>query len=272
MKKELKNNLEKRISTIGVIGLGYVGLPILLRYHEVGFKAFGFDIDSKKIKSLNEKILLKDISVKKISQALESGLFATTNFEHVKNVDVIIICVPTPLNDDNTPNLNYIKKTLNQIKPHLKNGQILVLESTTYPGTTEELIVPFIKKCQFKIGKNFFIGYSPERLDPGNKNFTFKNIPKVTSGYTPDCLDLINSLYVQVVENIVPVSSLRAAEMTKMLENIQRSVNIGLMNEMKIVAEKMEIDLLRLLTLQLQNHLDLFLITQDPVWVGIVYQ
>jgi len=244
LKNKLKIKINNRTSTVGVIGLGYVGLPIILRFSELGFKTIGFDIDRKKIASLNSfESYIKHISNEEISSALNKGLLATSNFEELKKVDIVIICVPTPLKRDNTPNLSFIEKTLSQMEPHIKPNQLLILESTTYPGTTEELIIPFIGQCGYKIGEDYFVGYSPERLDPGNLEFDFKNIPKVISGYSKDCLELMNALYSQVVIKTVSVSSLRVAEMTKMLENIQRSVNIGLMNELKIVADKMNIDL-----------------------------
>lgn len=244
MKNKLKLKINNRTSTVGIIGLGYVGLPIILRFSELGFKVIGFDIDRKKIDSLQSaKSYIKHISNKEISHALENGLLPTSNFDELKKVDVIIICVPTPLKNNNTPNLSFIEKTLLKIEPHIKSNQLLVLESTTYPGTTEELIIPFIDQCGFKTGEDYFVGYSPERLDPGNLEFDFKNIPKVISGYSKNCLEMMNVLYSQVVIKTVPVSSLRVAEMTKMLENIQRSVNIGLMNELKLVADKMNIDI-----------------------------
>jgi len=183
-----------------------------------------------------------------------NGFTATTDFSEISNVDVIIICVPTPLGVHNEPDLSYIHGTLENIKPYLKENQLLVLESTTYPGTTEEILVPFIESIPdssltthhsslFTIGENFFIGYSPEREDPGNKNFTTKTIPKVVSGVTENCLDLTEMLYDQIVDQTVPVSSPKVAEMTKIMENIHRAVNIGLVNELKMVADKMDIDI-----------------------------
>ena len=244
MKNKLETKINNRTSTVGVIGLGYVGLPIVLRFSELGFNVIGFDVDKEKIFNLEiAKSYIRHISNEEISGALKNGFVATSNFNELIKVDVIIICVPTPLNKDNTPNLDFIEKTLLKIEPHIKPNQLLILESTTYPGTTDELIIPFIDSCGFKIGEDYFVGYSPERLDPGNLEFDFKNIPKVISGYSKKCLKLMKALYGQVVIKTVSVSSLRVAEMTKMLENIQRSVNIGLMNELKIVADKMNIDL-----------------------------
>ena len=174
---------------------------------------------------------------------VNDGFKATLDFSKIAEVDVIIICVPTPLGIHNEPDLSYIHSTLENIKPHYKENQLLILESTTYPGTTEEEIVPVIENAGFSIGENFFIGYSPEREDPGNKNFTTQTIPKIVSGVTENCLGLTKTLYDQIVDQTVPVSSTRVAEMTKILENIHRAVNIGLVNELKMVTDKMDIDI-----------------------------
>ena len=244
MNNNIKVNLSSHSSKIGIIGLGYVGLPVVLRFAEEGFTSIGFDIDIEKVNSLNKgESYIKYISDGQIANARKNKFLATSDFSKVHDLDVIIICVPTPLDTKKNPDLGYIKKTINQIIPYIKINQILVLESTTYPGTTEELIYPLIKNCGFDIGKNFFIGYSPERVDPSNKEYNIKTIPKVVSGYTNNCLELIKTLYQQIVDKIVPVSSVRIAEMTKMLENIQRAVNIALVNELKMVADKMNIDI-----------------------------
>lgn len=251
----LKSNIKNHQSIIAVIGLGYVGLPLVIRFSEEGFKTIGFDIDEDKVKKLNAgETYIKHIPEEKIAAVVKNGFKATSDFSQISNVDAIIICVPTPLGIHNEPDLSYIKNTLGAIKPYLKENQLLVLESTTYPGTTEEEIVPVIESIQndspdtnhqsrFTIGKNFFVGYSPEREDPGNKNYTTKTIPKVVSGYTKNCLELTKTLYDQIVDQTVPVSSPRVAEMTKILENIHRAVNIGLVNELKMVADKMDIDI-----------------------------
>ena len=244
----LFNKILKKVksndSTIGIIGLGYVGLPLLLRFSEEGFKTFGFDIDYNKVKMLNSGLsYIKHILPDNIKSAIKSGFEATSDFSQIQNVDCILICVPTPLGVHNEPNLEYIHETIDSIKPFLKEGQLLVLESTTYPGTTDEEILPVIKEEKFTVGKNFFVGYSPEREDPGNKSFNTKTIPKVVSGSTGNCLKITDALYSQIVDKTVPVSSTRAAEMTKILENIHRAVNIGLVNELKMVTEKMNIDI-----------------------------
>ncbi|MCH7764887.1 MAG: UDP-N-acetyl-D-glucosamine dehydrogenase, partial [Candidatus Marinimicrobia bacterium] len=243
----LKLNIQNRDACIAVIGLGYVGLPLVIRFSEEGFKTIGFDIDEDKVKKLNAgETYIKHIPEEKIAAVVKNGFKATSDFSQISNVDAIIICVPTPLGIHNEPDLSYIKNTLSSIKPYLKESQLLVLESTTYPGTTEEEIIPFIQTIKnssllptrrkgrqakssienqkFTIGVNFYVGYSPEREDPGNKNYTTKTIPKVVSGYTKNCLELTKTLYDQIVDQTVPVSSPRVAEMTKILENIHRAV------------------------------------------------
>lgn len=245
MKNQSLNLLiNKNNAKIGVIGLGYVGMPLVIRFSEVGFDTFGFDIDKKKVDMLNNgRSYIDHISKKSIENLSSSGFKATTDFSYISKVDVIIICVPTPLGVHREPDLSYIKSTLTSISPYLKINQLLILESTTYPGTTEDEVAPVINQKNLEIGKNFYLGYSPEREDPGNKDFSTKTIPKIISGYTNNCLKLISKLYSKIVDKVVPVSSTRVAEMTKILENIHRAVNIGLVNELKMVAHKMDIDI-----------------------------
>ena len=241
---KIKLSIVNRNATIGIIGLGYVGLPLAIRFAEVGFKVIGFDIDDSKVKMLNNgKSYIKHINEGDISGMGEQGFIATTDFEKISHVGAILICVPTPLGIHNEPDLSYVKNTLDLIKNHLRDHQLLILESTTYPGTTAEEIVPFIERQGFKMGENFYIGYSPEREDPGNKNFSVQSIPKVVSGHTKNCLEVTTVLYDQIVDTTVSVSSTQVAEMTKILENIHRAVNIGLVNELKMVADKMNIDI-----------------------------
>jgi UDP-N-acetyl-D-glucosamine dehydrogenase len=239
--------IEDRNSIIGIIGLGYVGLPLLIRFSEEGFNSIGFDVDRQKIEMLNNgKSYIKHISSTKIKKNKSNNFHATSNFSEINKVDIIIICVPTPLGMHNEPDLTYIKKTIDSIKIFLKAGQVLILESTTYPGTTVEEIVPEIKSTdsfECIIGKNFFVGYSPEREDPGNKDFSTKSIPKVVSGISKNCLKVVSLIYSKIVDKTVPVSSTQVAEMTKIFENIHRAVNIGLVNELKVVADKMSIDI-----------------------------
>ena len=252
---KLYREIKYHQSTIGIIGLGYVGLPLAIRFSEEGFKTIGFDINKEKVNMLNSgKSYINHIKEDSIASMINNGFTATPDFSKIAHVDAIIICVPTPLGIHNEPDLSYIHGTLKNIKPHLRENQLLILESTTYPGTTEEILVPFIENLhhtssiiphpsKFFLGENFFIGYSPEREDPGNKNYTTQTIPKVVSGYTKNCLKLTKTVYDQIVDQTVPVSSPRVAEMTKIMENIHRAVNIGLVNELKIVANKMDIDI-----------------------------
>ena len=240
---------------IGIIGLGYVGLPLAIRFSEEGFKTIGLDIDTEKIDKLNRgESYIRHIDLEKIINTVKNGFTATNKFNEIANIDVILICVPTPLGPHNEPDLSFIHDTLDTIRPYLRENQLLILESTTYPGTTAEEIVPFVESIttesqvpnldsRFVIGENFFIGYSPEREDPGNKHYSTRTIPKVVSGFTPNCLEITQTLYDQVVDTTVPVSSPRVAEMTKILENIHRAVNIGLVNELKMVSDKMDIDI-----------------------------
>ncbi len=248
MYKDIINSIKSKKSTIGVIGLGYVGLPLCLRLVEQKFNVIGFDIDQSKIDSLlKTRSYIDHIPSAKIKSIITNGFSPTTDFSNISKIDIIVICVPTPLGKHNEPNLNYIFNTIQEIGPYLKNNQLIILESTTYPGTTEEEVLPLIEasgnKKQFKAGKNIFIGYSPEREDPGNKKFSTKTIPKVVSGYSEKCLEITKAFYDEIVDETVPVSSLKVAEMTKIMENIHRAVNIGLVNELKLVCDKMEIDI-----------------------------
>jgi UDP-N-acetyl-D-glucosamine dehydrogenase len=235
----------KKEVTIGIIGLGYVGLPLVLRFCEEGFKVLGFDVDSKKVALLKRGTsYLKSISSSCIAQFIKKGLLdVTDDFSRLKKPDCILVCVPTPLTEKKEPDLQYIEKTTDSIRSHLRKGQLIVLESTTYPGTTEELILPKLESTGLKIGKDFFLGYSPEREDPGNKRFTTHEIPKVVAGVTPSCKKMVTTLYSQVIQKVVLVSSPRVAELTKLLENIYRGVNIALVNELKMLADRMGIDI-----------------------------
>ena len=228
---------------IGIVGLGYVGLPLLLRYTQVGFRVIGFDIDDFKVNSLNAgKSYIEHIAADKI-QAAQSLFDATTDFSRIGECDAIILCVPTPLNQYREPDISYVIDTTDAVKPYLRAGQLLSLESTTYPGTTEEELLPRVEESGLKVGEDFFLVYSPEREDPGNPNFETRTIPKVVGGHTDKCLQVGIALYGVAIDQVVPVSSTKAAEMTKLLENIHRAVNIGLANEMKIVADKMGVDI-----------------------------
>jgi UDP-N-acetyl-D-glucosamine dehydrogenase len=244
MKALLLKKLADRTATIGIVGLGYTGLPLVLRYCEVGYKVVGFDINQRKVDSLQEgRSYIEHISSGAINSAIAAGFQPTTDFSRVLQADALILCVPTPLNKYREPDLSFILDTTDSLLPYLRPGQVVSLESTTYPGTTSEELLPRIESKGLKVGSDAFLVYSPEREDPGNPNFTTRSIPKVCGGYTQDCLEVGIALYGQVIDKVVPVSSLRAAELTKLLENIHRAVNIGLVNEMKIVADKMDIDI-----------------------------
>jgi UDP-N-acetyl-D-glucosamine dehydrogenase len=242
---QLLQKILRKKALVSVIGMGYVGLPLVLRFCEEGFRILGFDVDSKKVIQLKRgKSYLKSIRPSRISQFVQSGrLDVTDDFSRLVEPDCILICVPTPLTEKMEPDLQYIQKTTEAIHDRLRKGQLIILESTTYPGTTEELILPQLESTGLKIGKDFFLAYSPEREDPGNKQFTTSQIPKVVSGVTPACQNAAASLYRQIIQKVVPVSSPRAAELTKLLENIYRSVNIALVNELKMLADRMGIDI-----------------------------
>ena len=244
MSAMLLEKLNNKSATIGIVGLGYVGLPLMLRYTEVGYKVLGLDIDPSKVEMLSQgKSYIEHISASVISDAVAKGFEATTDFSRSSEADALIICVPTPLNKYREPDLSFVTSTTDSLVPYLRSGQIVSLESTTYPGTTDEELKPRVESTGLVVGKDIFLVYSPEREDPGNPNFHTRTIPKVCGGYTSSCQQAGLALYGQVIDTVVPVSSTRVAEMTKLLENIHRAVNIGLVNEMKIVADKMGIDI-----------------------------
>lgn len=229
---------------VGIVGLGYVGLPLMLRYNAIGFRVLGIDIDAGKVEKLNAgQSYIEHIAAAHIAKARANGFEATTDFSRVSECDALVLCVPTPLNKYREPDMSFVIDTTNAIKPYLRAGQVVSLESTTYPGTTEEELLPRVQEGGLKVGEDIFLVYSPEREDPGNPNFETRTIPKVIGGHTPSCLQVGIALYEQAIDRVVPVSSTKAAEMTKLLENIHRAVNIGLVNEMKIVADRMDIDI-----------------------------
>ncbi|MCB1231168.1 MAG: nucleotide sugar dehydrogenase [Verrucomicrobiae bacterium] len=230
---------------VAVIGMGYVGLPVALGLVESGIKAIGLDIDPDKVKSLRAgQSYIKHIPSGQIASAIENEtLVASTDFSLVSQCHAIVICVPTPLTRHREPDLSYVVDTIDSILPFLKSGQTVSLESTTYPGTTEEILRPKIESAGFTVGENLFLVYSPEREDPGNKQFSRRAIPKVVGGSTPECLREGLALYGQICDQCVPVSSTQVAEFSKLLENIHRAVNIGLVNEMKMVADRMGVDI-----------------------------
>jgi UDP-N-acetyl-D-glucosamine dehydrogenase len=244
MKAQLLKRIQTKKAVVGIVGLGYVGLPLMLRFSEVGYRVLGFDIDKSKVDALNAgRSYIEHIDAGHIARARKAGFEATSDFSRARDADALILCVPTPLNKYREPDLSFIIDTTESLVPHVRKGQVVSLESTTYPGTTDEELKPRIEARGFTVGKDVFVVFSPEREDPGNPDFTTRTIPKVCGGVTPACQEIGVALYGSVIDKVVPVSSTRAAEMTKLLENIHRAVNIGLVNEMKIVADRMGIDI-----------------------------
>jgi len=240
----LGKKIKDKKAHVGIIGLGYVGLPLLKTFLAGGFRVMGFDIDTKKVRMLNQgKSYIKHVKTGELKKYLKDKKFqATVDFNDLAKVDVIIICVPTPLDAHKNPDLSFVLNTTDVIAQKLRKGQLVILESTTYPGTTEEEMLPILEKKGFKVGKDFHLAYSPERENPGDKEYTTAKIPKVVGGVTPSCRKLTQALYDQIVVKTIPVSSPRVAEATKLLENIFRSINIALVNELKMIFELMDID------------------------------
>lgn len=242
---DLEKKIKKREARIGIIGLGYVGLPLVKTFLNKGFKVIGFDTDDRKVALLNQgKSYIKHVTGKDLKPFLLKKIFqATKDFRTLANVDVIIICVPTPLDAHKNPDLSFVLKTTRVISENLRKGQLIVLESTTYPGTTEEEMLPILEEGGREVGRDFHLAYSPERENPGDKVYTTSKIPKIVGGVTPSCKRITKALYDQIVVKTIPVSSPRVAEASKLLENIFRSVNIALVNEMKMIFERMDIDI-----------------------------
>ncbi len=251
---QLKSKIKQRQAQVGIIGLGYVGLPLALLYSEQKFQVTGFDIDQRKVDTLAKGgSYIYRITPEEIQAAKSQGFSATANYSQISAMDAIIICVPTPLNEYHEPDLSFITNTTHAIAPHLRPGQLVVLESTTYPGTTEEVMVPILEKENkggFKAardgapsGKEFLVAFSPEREDPGNTTVARRDIPKVVGGLNPQAADIAGALYGAIFSRTVQVSSPAAAEMTKLLENIYRCVNIALVNELKLLCLRMGIDI-----------------------------
>ena len=241
---DLLAKIENNQAVVGVVGLGYVGLPLLMEFVEQGFKTLGFDIDEKKVEKLNAgKSYIKHIDEKRVKAVRESNLFeATADFARIKEADCILICVPTPLTKHREPDLSYITGTGEILSKNIRKGQFIVLESSTFPGTTEEVLKPILEKSGLKDGSDFWIAFSPEREDPNNPKYNTRTIPKVVGANNEYARQLATALYGKVIVKTVPVSSSQAAEATKLLENIFRSVNIALVNEMKMILDRMGID------------------------------
>jgi UDP-N-acetyl-D-glucosamine dehydrogenase len=243
MLETLLSKIESKAAKVGVVGLGYVGLPLLLEFVERGFPALGFDIDQEKVDKLAAgQSYIKHIGSDRIAQGVKHGLAGTADFDRLKECDAVLMCVPTPLTDHREPDLTFVEQTSEAVAKRLRSGQLIVLESTTYPGTTRDVVKPILEKGGLVAGKDFLLAYSPEREDPGNPNFTTATIPKVVGGYSPSCQKAAVALYGKLVTKAVPVSSCEAAEASKILENTFRAVNIALVNELKMVFSRMDID------------------------------
>ncbi len=244
MKKDILSKIEERKITISVVGLGYVGLPLAIEFARSGIKVFGYDVDDKKVEQINKGIsYVKDVSTDELRPLVEKGLISATNDSSIlSQVNGIIVAVPTPLSKTKDPDLSYVIKAAHDVKSNLKKGHIVSFESTTYPGTTDEIILPLLEETGLVVGKDFFLAFSPERIDPGNKKYTVKNTPKLVGGVEPASTEVVSKLYTIALENVVPVSSSRVAEAAKLLENTFRSINIGLANEMAIMCNILGID------------------------------
>ncbi|NLC55698.1 MAG: nucleotide sugar dehydrogenase [Armatimonadetes bacterium] len=240
-----KERIIARDLTVGIVGMGYVGLPLVLRFGGVGFRVLGFDVDPAKVDRLNAgSSYIQHVPTERVADMVSTGLFAaTSDLQRLEEPDAIIICVPTPLTRHREPNLRYVEATADAVARALRPGQLVCLESTTYPGTTEEVVLPRLASGGLQVGDDFYLAYSPEREDPGNPSFHTAIIPKVVGGMTPACLEVACTLYSQAIERVVPVSSTGVAEATKLLENIYRSVNIALVNELKVAFDRMGIDI-----------------------------
>jgi UDP-N-acetyl-D-glucosamine dehydrogenase len=245
MAKDWKQLIKTKKVVVGILGLGYVGLPLAREFATSSIRVLGFDTDANKVDVLNKgRSIIKNVPHEQVGTLVNSGLLsATCDMSRIKEVDAVLICVPTPLNEYREPDMQYINNSCEIISQYLQPGQFICLESTTYPGTTRELMLPILENSGLRAGKDFYLGYSPEREDPGNKTFTTRTIPKVISGLTPQCRDIAERLYAQAVDTLVPVSSLEVAEATKIMENIYRCINIAMVNELKIVFDRMGIDI-----------------------------
>lgn len=242
-KKKLINKIKEHNIKIGIVGLGYVGLPLAHAFSTKNLEVIGFDQDEKKIKLLRSgNSYISYFSKKKIRDIVNKKFTCYNSFEKISDVDIIILCLPTPLTKQKTPDMSFIKKSMREIKKYLKPGQLLSLESTTYPGTCREVLLPFLDK-RFLIGSNFFLTYSPEREDPGNKKYSISNLPKILGGITTNCADIGSKLYSLLNIKVIKVKSIEIAEFTKLLENIYRSVNIGLVNELKYITAKLNVNI-----------------------------
>jgi UDP-N-acetyl-D-glucosamine dehydrogenase len=244
--QELSARIKDGKAIVGVVGLGYVGLPLVLTFTQKGFKAIGFDVDEKKIVALRKgESYIRHIPAERTKELLDTSKFeCETSFERIGECDAVLLCVPTPLSTNREPDMRFVEATSKSVGKYLRKGQVVVLESTTYPGTTDDLVLKILEEeSGLKAGQDFFLGYSPEREDPGNADFTTSTIPKVVSAMSPEGREVVTALYDAAFEQVVPVTTTRVAEMTKLFENIFRSVNIALVNELKVLGQRMDIDI-----------------------------
>jgi UDP-N-acetyl-D-glucosamine dehydrogenase len=241
---DLRDLIKTKRLKLGVIGLGYVGLPLALEFAARGFRVTGFDVDASKVRALNRgRSYIPDVSSEAVREFVKKRrLAASARFDGLAACDAVVICVPTPLRKTKDPDISYIIAAVKEIKQRLRRGQLVVLESTTYPGTTREVVLPMLEETGLKCGKDFWLAFSPERIDPGNKHYGLRNTPKVVGGVTPECAALTRTLYGAIIQRIVPVSSTECAEMVKLLENTFRAVNIGLVNEVAMMCRRLKLD------------------------------
>jgi UDP-N-acetyl-D-glucosamine dehydrogenase len=241
---ELADRIDSREARIGVIGLGYVGLPLAVEFAKVGFDVTGFDIDPNKIDAIEKgDSYIEDVPNSDLNEVKAAGrLHATADFGELTRLDIINICVPTPLTRTKDPDVSHMARAVEEIRRRLRTGQLIILGSTTYPGTTQELFVPMLEESGLEVGEDFSLAFAPERIDPGNKLFTVRNVPKVVGGQTPLCTDLASKVFNTIFDEIVPVSSTQSAEMVKLLENTFRAINIGLANEIALMCQRLDLD------------------------------
>jgi UDP-N-acetyl-D-glucosamine dehydrogenase len=245
IKEKILEKIANRTAVVGVVGLGYVGLPLAVEFAQVGFKVIGIDYDQRKVDALNSGVsYIPDVPTDHVAELVKQGrLFATTDYAALREADSVSICVPTPLRKSRDPDMSYVIASADEVVKHAHPGFLIVLESTTYPGTTDEILLPRLKAGGFEMGTDVFLAFSPERIDPGNKHYQVHNTPKVVGGCTPHCNDVVYALYSTAIEKVITVSSMQAAEMVKLLENTFRAVNIGLVNEMAIMCDKLGVNI-----------------------------
>lgn len=242
--QELGDRIDRREARIGVVGLGYVGLPLVVEFAKAGYRTTGFELDDEKVRQLTAgRSYIEDVPAGDVKKFRDSGhLSATTDFAELAEMDVINVCVPTPLTKTKDPDMSFIVHAVEDIKKHLRPGQLVILGSTTYPGTTHELFVPILEQSGLQVGTDFSVAFAPERIDPANKTFKVKNVPKVVGGETPLCTDLSVKVFQKIFDTVVPVSNSQSAEMVKLLENTFRAINIGLANEVALMCDKLGLD------------------------------